>query len=128
MTIQEAIEELKKDHNEIDELITAQALAIVELRKANMLWGDDFDGWYERYTSNMNALNEYCSKKQKYRWHDLRKNPEDLPILYEKVLVYSDFKYSVASSGRAGWYNGDCYISTPVMWRYIEPFEEGDTE
>ena len=79
----------------------------------------------------------------KYRWHDLRKNPEDLPECGKDVLCY-------IKSNIIGFFNGylvcdlcgiDAVIDEPmwedyygevsfsfnvIAWREIEPFEEDE--
>lgn len=77
---------------------------------------------------------------EKYRWHDLRKNPEDLPqravaitgerICYEsdEVLVYNEPSYFLAAYNYNDdeWYDTDEYLllGNVIAWKYIEPFEE----
>lgn len=79
----------------------------------------------------------------KYRWHDLRKDPKDLPPAsfagYVNVITnYSDmlvgFSHLDIKEVRVGgkWYcaypevNPDGNLQI-IAWKYIEPFEE-DTE
>lgn len=73
-------------------------------------------------------------KADKYRWHDLRKNPDDLPEADE----YGCSEYVLVMIGTPEWdnhewayYNHNTRMwSTPFYeqnvfaWRYIEPFEE----
>ena len=73
-------------------------------------------------------------KADKYRWHDLRKNPDDLPEADE----YGCSEYVLVMIGTPEWDNHEwAYYnhntrtwSTPFYeqnvfaWRYIEPFEE----
>ena len=55
----------------------------------------DFCNTYEAYSMAIKAL-EKVEKVEKYRWHDLRKDPNDLPETCDEVLV-------VTSSG---WFCG----------------------
>ena len=73
-------------------------------------------------------------KANKYRWHDLRKNPDDLPEADE----YGCSEYVLVMTGTPEWdnhewayYNHNTRMwSTPLYgqdvfaWRYIEPFKE----
>lgn len=88
-----------------------------------------------------NAYNELCDYTWKYRWHDLRKNPEDLPEdIYRNVIIaYEDFEeksgykyYDVAfldvddlwysaEISNYGYHDEGFFV---VAWREIEPFEE----
>ena len=52
---------------------------IYTFEKAEKLWGDDFDSWYDRYIFNINALNDYETADREYGWHNIKENPEDLP-------------------------------------------------
>lgn len=82
------------------------------------------------------------AKADKYRWHDLRKNPEDLP---PKCDAFVDEKKQVEIVCRNGEHYYACYveyredckvwkvkhqktyasaISKPIAWREIDPFEE----
>lgn len=70
-------------------------------------------------------------KADKYRWHDLRKNPDDLPEADEfggsdYVLVktgcfeWNDMKKAYYSHVKKQW-SIDEYV---FAWRYIEPLKE----
>ena len=77
---------------------------------------------------------EALEKADKYKWHDLRKNPDDLPEADE----YGCSEYVLAMTGTPEWdnhewayYNHNTRMwSTPFYgqdvfaWRYIEPFKE----
>lgn len=79
------------------------------------------------------CLQELIDKQEKYRWHDLRKDPNDLPKLRTKVLfaiVY--FKeligYGTADFTEKGFEDG---INPPslikkfaIAWKYIEEFAD----
>ena len=71
-------------------------------------------------------------KADKYRWHDLRKNPDDLP----KDNGYGESEYVLAMIGTPEWNSWEqayyhhgkrlwsTYEQNVFAWRYIEPFEE----
>ena len=72
-------------------------------------------------------------KADKYRWHDLRKNPDDLP----EDTGYGESEYVLVMIGTPEWYNCEwAYYNHDkkvwstheqqdgFAWRYIEPFEE----
>ena len=71
-------------------------------------------------------------KADKYRWHDLRKNPNDLP----EADGNSESEYVLVMIGTPEWnsweqayYHHDkrmwsTYEQDVFAWRYIEPFEE----
>lgn len=64
-----------------------------------------------------------------YRWHDLRKNPDDLPLDEAKVICVTETK-----AGRRNYVFGYhsiellrwcCGMNDNVIaWREIEPFDE----
>ena len=72
-------------------------------------------------------------KADKYRWHDLRKNPDDLPEAvgggYESdyVLVmigtpeWNSWEQAYYHHGKRLW---STYDQNVFAWRYIEPFKE----
>ena len=71
-------------------------------------------------------------KADKYRWHDLRKNPDDLP----EADGNSESEYVLAMIGTPEWNSWEqayyhhgkklwsTYDQNVFAWRYIEPFEE----
>ena len=72
-------------------------------------------------------------KADKYRWHDLRKNPDDLPEAVgggyesEHVLVmigtpeWNSWEQAYYHHGKRLW---STYEQNVFAWRYVEPFEE----
>ena len=72
-------------------------------------------------------------KADKYRWHDLKKNPDDLPEAIgdgyesEYVLVmtgapeWNSWEQAYYHHGKRLW---STYEQDVFAWRYIEPFEE----
>ena len=90
-------------------------------------------------TSKVNELlqlnkivSKALKKADKYRWHDLRKNPDDLPEADE----YGCSEYVLAMTGTPEWDNHEwayynhntrmlsTYGQDVFAWRYIEPFKE----
>lgn len=75
---------------------------------------------------------EALEKADKYRWHDLRKNPDDLP---EAICNGYESEYVLVMTGTPEWnsweqayYKHDkrmwsTYEQNVFAWRYIEPFE-----
>ena len=76
-------------------------------------------------------------KADKYRWHDLRKNPDDLPEAdgnsesdYVLVMIgtpeWNSWEQAYYHHGKRLW---STYEQNVFAWRYIEPFkEEADEE
>ena len=72
-------------------------------------------------------------KADKYRWHDLRKNPDDLPEAigggYESDYVLVMIGTPEWNSWEQAYYKHDkrmwsTYEQNVFAWRYIEPFKE----
>ena len=115
MTNKEAIEQLK------------ERLAITDYRQ-------QIPEYYEAIEMAVEAL----EKADKYRWHDLRKNPDDLPEAigggyesdYVLVLIgtpeWNSWEQAYYHHGKRLW---STYEQNVFAWRYIEPFkEEADEE
>ena len=76
---------------------------------------------------------DVLEKADKYRWHDLRKNPNDLP---EAIGDGYESEYVLVMIGTPEWnhcefvyYNHNSrvwsiYEQNVFAWRYIEPFKE----
>lgn len=69
-------------------------------------------------------------KAEKYRWHDLRKNPNDLPKNEAEYLVKIDCEngtwYEVAHFENDSLYNnlnGEYMGDASIAWKEIETFE-----
>lgn len=88
----------------------------------------DIDDVLELNKTVIDAL----EKADKYRWHDLRKNPDDLPEAYgnsesEYVLVmtgtpeWNSWEQAYYHHGKRLW---STYEQNVFAWRYIEPFKE----
>ena len=106
-----------------------QAIKLLE-----MLSSDEF----QQFTSSefddaIYTAIEALEKADKYKWHDLRKNPDDLPEAigggYESdyVLVmigtpeWNSWEQAYYHHGKRLW---STYEQNVFAWRYIEPFEE----
>lgn len=110
MTNKEAIEQFK------------ERLAITDYRK-------QIPEYYEAIEMAVDAL----EKADKYRWHDLRKNPDDLPEAigggcesdYVLVMIgtpeWNSWEQAYYHHGKQMW---STYEQNVFAWRYIEPFEE----
>ena len=80
---------------------------------------------------------EALEKADKYKWHDLRKNPDDLPEAIgggyesEYVLVmigtpeWNGWEQAYYHHGKKMW---STYEQNVLAWRYIELFNEGKEE
>ena len=78
---------------------------------------------------------EALEKADKYRWHDLRKNPDDLPeaiggsYVSEYVFVmigtpeWNHYEWAYYNHSTRMWSTSLCEQNV-CAWRYIEPFEE----
>ena len=110
MTNKEAIEQFK------------ERLAITDYRR-------QIPEYYEAIEMAVDAL----KNADKYRWHDLRKNPDDLPEAIGGSYVS---EYVFVMIGTPGWNNCEwayykhnhkewsTYEQNIYAWRYIELFEE----
>ena len=110
MTNKEAIEQFK------------ERLAITDYRQ-------QIPEYYEAIEMAVEAL----EKADKYRWHDLRKNPDDFPEAvgggYESDYVLVMIGTPEWNSWEQAYYHHDkkmwsTYDQNVFAWRYIEPFEE----
>lgn len=84
------------------------------------------------HCSSYNKLNELITKSEEYRWHDLKKNPNDLPPLYEDVEVFDGKSYYIFSRCETGNNNSwdwedsfGFYVERDevIAWRKIKPYE-----
>ena len=85
--------------------------------------GDSLEAW--------DMAIEALEKADKYRWHDLRKNPDDLP----EDNGYGESDYVLVMIGTPEWNRWEqayyhhgkrlwsTYEQNVFAWRYIEPFE-----
>ena len=90
-------------------------------------------------TSKVNELlqlnkivSKALEKADKYRWHDLRENPDDLPEAdeygcsdYVLVMIgtpeWNSWEQAYYHHGKRLW---STYEQNVFAWRYIEPFKE----
>lgn len=90
--------------------------------------------WMYTYRCNTQKIADAIEKHYKYRWHDLRKDPDDLPALEKKVeCVFPSGKHRFLSMHKVGdeyvWEENllTCVymdkLNTIRAWREIEPFE-----
>lgn len=78
---------------------------------------------------------EAIEKLIKYQWHDLRKNPEDLPEEGKDVITCyfyekrHKFYYEVDTLYWGQWKQSvdyDMDYWKVIAWKYIDPFEEDE--
>ena len=152
MTNKEAIEQFKERlaitdyRKQIPEYYEAIEMAIAALERCNVVeqyrWERDIALEQLKeigcgFGQNMDDVKKALEKADKYRWHDLRKNPDDLP----EADGNSESEYVLAMIGTPEWnsweqayYKHDkrmwsTYDQNVFAWRYVEPFkEEADEE
>ena len=105
-----------------------EAIETIKIAIAEVEWNYPMD-----YTVAFEEAIEALEKADKYRWHDLRKNPDDLP---EAVGGGHESDYVLVMIGTPEWniweqayYHHDkklwsTYDQNVFAWRYIEPFKE----
>ena len=146
MTNKEAIEQFKERlaitdyRKQIPEYYEAIEMAIAALERCNVVeqyrWERDIALEQLKeigcgFGQNMDDVKKALEKADKYRWHDLRKNPDDLP----EDNGYGKSEYVLVMIGTPEWYSCDwayyshnakmwsTYEQNVFAWRYIEPFE-----
>ena len=110
-----------------------EAIETIKIAIAEVEWNYPID-----YTVAFEEAIKALEKADKYRWHDLRKNPDDLPEAIgggdesEYVLVmigtpeWNSWEQAYYHHGKRLW---TTYEQNVFAWRYIEPFkEEADEE
>ena len=116
-----------------------KAIIITEIDRLPYHYDAEVDYYVYDDTSRVDELlqlnkivSKALEKADKYRWHDLRKNPDDLPEAigdeYESdyVLVmigtpeWNDWEQAYYHHGKRLW---STYERDVFAWRYIEPFE-----
>lgn len=78
------------------------------------------------------TLSKQLIKNQlKYRWHDLRNDPNDLPEDNKEILVTFRYYFSDEEETAVLWHTEEGWVSTLglihgriIAWREIEPFWE----
>ena len=147
MTNKEAIEQLKERlaitdyRQQIPEYYEAIEMAIAALERCNVVeqyrWERDIALEQLKeigcgFGQNMDDVKKALEKADKYRWHDLRKNPDDLPEAdgnsesdYVLVLIgtpeWNSWEQAYYHHSKKLW---STYDQSVFAWRYIEPFEE----
>ena len=108
-----------------------EAIETIKIAIAEVEWNYPMD-----YTVAFEEAIEALEKADKYKWHDLRKNPDDLP----EADGNSESEYVLVMIGTPEWnsweqayYKHDkrlwtTYEQNVFAWRYIEPFEEEEEE
>lgn len=100
---------------------------IDELEEEHKLLKGDYEDQKACFTD---VLQEATQKLEKYKWHDLTENPNDLPrsevvnICYETKAGYM---YSVAIYSGYKWILGEVdadLCNKVIAWKYIERFED----
>lgn len=80
----------------------------------------------EEFVEYYKTVIEALEKADKYRWHDLWKDPYDLPEIdgryYIAFMMNDGINYGIATYHVANRYFTSWY--EPVAWREIEPFME----
>lgn len=117
-----------------------KAIVIAEIDRLPHHYDAEVDYYVYDDTSKVDELlqlNKIVSKAfekaDKYRWHDLRKNPDDLPEAigggYESEYVLVMIGTPEWNSWEQAYYKHDkqmwsTYDQNVFAWRYIEPFKE----
>ena len=73
-----------------------EAIETIKIALAEVEWNYPMD-----YTVAFETAIEALEKADKYKWHDLRKNPDDLPEADE----YGKSKYVLVRLGTPAWYS-----------------------
>lgn len=85
---------------------------------------------YEMDSYTLETIQELIDKQEKYRWHDLRKNPNDLPkedglyVVYENVYSWGYCDYNTYECVKEVKQWSDGKLHKPLAWKYIEEFED----
>ena len=116
-----------------------KSIIIAEIDRLPYHYDEEVDYYVYDDTSKVDELlqlnkivSKALEKADKYKWHDLRKNPDDLPEADE----YGCSEYVLVMTGTPEWYSCEwayyhhdkklwsIYEQDVFAWRYIEPFEE----
>lgn len=115
-----------------------KSIIIAEIDRLPYHYDEEVDYYVYDDTSKVDELlqlnkivSKALEKADKYRWHDLRKNPDDLPEAdkygcSEYVLVmigtpeWNSWEQAYYHHGKRLW---STYEQNVFAWRYIEPFE-----
>ena len=120
-----------------------KSIIIAEIDRLPYHYDEEVDYYVYDDTSKVDELlqlnkivSKTLEKANKYRWHDLRKNPDDLPEAdgnseSEYVLVmigtpeWNSWEQAYYHHGKRLW---STYEQNVFAWRCIEPFEENKDE
>ena len=110
-----------------------EAIETIKIAIAEVEWNYPMD-----YAVAFEEAIKALEKADKYRWHDLGKNPDDLPEAdeygcSEYVLImigtpeWDNHEWAYYNHNTRGW-STPFYEQNVFAWRYIEPFkgEEDD--
>ena len=115
-----------------------KAIIIAEIDRLPYHYDEEVDYYVYDDTSKVDELlqlnkivSKALKKADKYKWHDLRKNPDDLPEdngygCSEYVLVmigtpeWNSWEQAYYHHGKRLW---STYEQNVFAWRYIEPFK-----
>lgn len=112
-------------HEEDEREETLYQYMIQEVKNHKLMWDYNFSN------EECDLLIKVLEKAEKYRWHDLQKDLEDLPNIMEQVLLkvqigYDEYEY-ITGSRVIGNDNGWTCFGDPVAWKYIDPYDEIET-
>lgn len=116
-----AYKELELAETERDEYEAKEAIkwecredVLEEREESCMTYDEAYKEGYEQ-----GKFDAYA-ESYRYRWHDLRKNPEDVPNDQRQVYVACEYEL----------YETDFYpfCEGTLAWREIEPFKEDNTD
>ena len=98
-----------------------------------MVGGEESDHEEIKYKDFLCKAVEAFEQSDKYRWHDLRKNPKDLPKEMPVIAWYDNTnngaEYKGAAIAETIWRDFwrdllEEDIGNVIAWKYIEPFGE----
>lgn len=112
----------------------------IDIYENMILYNKDFEpkndnSNYEHKIEFLRLVIETLEKADKYKWHDLSENPDDLPEAIgggdesEYVLVmigtpeWNSWEQAYYHHGKRLW---STYEQNVFAWRYIESFKEGE--
>ena len=116
-----------------------RAIIIAEIDRLPSHYDAEVDYYVYDETSKVDELlqlnkivSKALKKSDKYKWHDLRKNPDDLPEAdgndesdYVLVMIgtpeWNSWEQAYYHHGKRLW---TTYEQNVFAWRYIEPFKE----
>ena len=104
----------------------------IERIERNICTHMDMCGYRDCENCEVELAIKALEKADKYRWHDLRKNPDDLPEAdgnsesdYVLVMIgtpeWNSWEQAYYHHGKRLW---TTYEQNVFAWRYIEPFKE----